>query len=110
MTTVEFTDYGGRMDGREIGQERARGTVDIDGTGAATITVPLSGELEDVGMGLFGIVDVGDGTAEITSVTPDEVTADVTGATADATGVGFELVVSEDGFYRDSGIDLATGA
>lgn len=99
-TEVTATDYAGRMDPREVGQERAVGTVDLDGTGAGSVTVDLSGELSEGGLGLLSEATAGDGTATVSSLTADSATVDVSGGTADATGVSWELVVSEDGFNR----------
>ena len=90
-------DNGARPDPREVGQEYATGTIDLDGTGAGSITVNLSGDLSERGLGLVTGVTVDDGSAALSSVSPDSVDVDVTGGTADAT-VTFEVIVSEDRF------------
>lgn len=100
-TTVENNGPG--QDPREAGQERRLGTIDLDGTGAGTHTVSLTGNLHALGMGLFGTVSVADGSATLTNLTVDSVDIEVTGGTADATDVAWELVVAEDKFYRESG-------
>jgi len=97
---VTAKDYSPRAGPREIGQEYAEGTVDLDGAGAGSITVDLTGELHTDGMGLFGTATAGDGTATLSSVTPDSVTVDVSGGTAEATGVSWSFVLSEDGFTQ----------
>ena len=108
--TVTEHDSAPRQDPRELSQERVKGTVDLDGTGAANFTVDLDDSLEAIGMGLFGIVDAGDGTAELQNLTPDSVDVDITDGTADQQGVEWELVISEDSFHRDSGDTLSEGS
>lgn len=99
VTEVTATDYGGRMDPREVGQERAEGTVDLDTNGDGSVSVDLSGKLDDgTGLGLFGVASSGQGTASLSGLTADSVTLNVSGGTADATDVPWTLVVSEDGF------------
>jgi len=96
-TETTAYDNGARSDPREVGQEYAEGTIDLDGTGAGSHTVSLSGDLSDLGLGLVTAVTVDDGSASLSSVSPDSVDVDVTGGTADAT-VTFEVIVSEDRF------------
>lgn len=96
-TEVTNQDLAPREDPREMGQEYAEGTVDVDGSGNGTLTVSLSGELSELGLGLLTEATADDGTATTSSVGPDSVDVDVSGATADST-VTVELVVSEDGF------------
>ena len=87
-----------RSGAREAGQEYASGTVDLDGTGAGSITVSLSGDLSDtLGVGVFAGATTDDGTATTSSLTNDSVDVDISGGTADAT-VSFTVVVSEDPF------------
>lgn len=111
MTTeTTTTDDAGRADPREVGQEYRAGTVDLDASGAATVSVSLSGELDDNGMGLFGTARVGDGSASLSSLTSSSVDLDVTGGTADQVDVEWELVVSEDRFHEQSGDSLSGGS
>jgi hypothetical protein len=92
-TTVE--DDAPRQDPREAGQERREGTVDLDGSGNGSITVNLSGELTDHGLGLFGTATSGSGTASLSNLTADSVDLSVSGGTA-STEETWELVVTED--------------
>ena len=101
-TETTVVDNAPSEDPREVGQERRVGTIDLDGTGAGSITVDLTGNLHSLGLGLMSVATASDGTATTSSVTADSVDVDVTGGTNDAT-VDFEVVVSEDGFYRKSG-------
>lgn len=96
-TEVTDQDVAPREDPREVGQEYAEGTVDLDGSGAGSLTVSLSGELSELGLGLLSEATSDDGTATTSAVGPDSVTVDVTGGTADGTAT-VEVVVSEDGF------------
>lgn len=101
--TVTVHDHAPREDGREVYQERVAGTVDLDGDGAASFTVDLDGVVQEVGVGPLAAADAADGTAEASDASTGSVDVDITGGTANATGVEWEVVVSEDGFYRDSG-------
>lgn len=101
-TETTVVDNAPAEDAREVRQERRAGTIDLDGTGAGSITVSLTGELHSLGTGLMTNAAASDGTASVSNLTTDSVDVDVTGGAADAT-VDFEVVVSEDGFYRDSG-------
>lgn len=101
-TETTVIDNGPPEDPREVRQERRAGTIDLDGTGAGSITVDLTGDLHDLGLGLMAVAEASDGTAATSSLTTSSVDVDVTGGTADAT-VDFEVVVSEDGFFRESG-------
>jgi hypothetical protein len=96
---TETTDHelAPREDPRECAQERASGTVDLDGSGAGTVTVTLTGELATLGLGLLAEASVDDGTASVSNLSAASVDVDVTGGTADAT-VNWEVVVSEDRF------------
>jgi len=96
-TETTVYDNGARPDPREVGQEYAAGTIDLDGTGAGSHTVTLSGDLSELGFGLLTDVTVSDGSASLSAVSPDSVTVDVTGGAADAT-VDFEVIASEDRF------------
>ena len=97
-TEVTVTELASRADGREVGQELGKGTVDLDGTGAGSLTVPLSGDLSDLGRGLLAEATAADGTAAVSNLSPDSVDIDVTGGTADATDVAVSVTVSEDAF------------
>lgn len=97
VTEVTAQDIAPREDPREVGQEYATGTIDVDGTGAGSLTVSLSGELSERGLGLLANATSDDGTATTSALSPGSVTIDVSGATADST-VTVEVVVSEDGF------------
>lgn len=108
-TETTVTDLSPPEDPREVRQERAFGTADLDGSGEATVSVTLSDTLHDLGMGLYGTVDVGDGSATLSSLTSDSVDVQITGGTANQENVEWELVVTEDGFYRDSGDTLSGG-
>lgn len=99
-TQVTATEHAPRSDPREVGQERAFGTVDLDTNGAGSVTVDLSGELSERGLGLITAVTADDGTASLSALSPDSATVDVSGGTADATDVGWELVISEDGYAQ----------
>lgn len=101
-TETTVIDNAPGEDPREVRQERRAGTIDLDGTGAGSITVDLTGQLHSLGTGLMANAAASDGTAAVSNLTVDSVDVDVTGGTADAT-VDFEVVVSEDGFYLDSG-------
>ena len=101
-TETTVVDNAPAEDPREVRQERRAGTIDLDGTGAGSITADLTGELHSLGTGLMANAAVSDGTASVSNLTVDSVDVDVTGGTADTT-VDFEVVVSEDGMYRDSG-------
>lgn len=101
-TETTVVDNAPVEDPREVRQERRRGTIDLDGTGAGSITVDLTGELHTLGLGLLATATVSDGTASVANLTNGSVDVTVSGGTADAT-VTFEVVVSEDGFYRESG-------
>jgi len=98
VTEVTATELAPRQDPREVGQERGEGTVDLDGTGAGSLTVSLSGELSTLGRGLLAEATAADGTAAVSGLTADSVTIDVTGGTADATDVAVSVTVSEDCF------------
>jgi hypothetical protein len=102
-TETTVVDNGPSEDPREVGQERRGGTIDLDGTGAGSITVSLTGNLHDLGLGLMAEAVASDGTASVSNLSTTSVDVDVSGGTADAT-VDFEVVVSEDGFYRTSGV------
>jgi len=93
---ITSQDTAPRSDAREAYQERVTGTTDLDGAGASTVTVSLSGDMSALGLGIFGAVTADDGTAALESVTADSVDVAITGGTADATSVGYELVVTED--------------
>ena len=111
MTTeTTDTDYRPVDDPRETAAEYATGTVDLDGTGAATHTVTLSGDLDDDGVGLMGAARVGDGSASLSSLTASSVDLDVTGGTADQVDVEWELVVVDDPFDEQSGDALSGGS
>lgn len=97
VTEVTSQDMAPREDPREVGQEYAEGTIDVDGTGAGSLTVSLSGELSELGLGLLTEATSDDGTATTSAVGSDSVDVDVSGATADST-VTVEVIVSEDGF------------
>jgi len=96
-TEVTTHNVAARASPRELGQEYATGTIDLDGSGAGSITVDLSGDLSELGMGLLTNATVDDGSVALSSVSPDSVDVDVTGGTADAT-VTFEVLLSEDRF------------
>lgn len=96
-TEVTDQDVAPREDPREVGQEYATGTVDLDGSGNGTLTVSLSGTLSDLGLGLLAEASSDDGTASVSNLGPDSVDVDVSGGTADGTAT-VEVVVSEDGF------------
>lgn len=100
---IQVHDIGVRADPREITQERVRGTVTLDATGEAAFTVPLQGVLESVGMGIMSIAEVGDGAIALSEISGDSVDVAITGGTADAEGVEWMFVLSEDGFFRDTG-------
>jgi hypothetical protein len=101
-TETTVVDNAPSEDPREVRQERRVGTIDLDGTGAGSITVALTGELHALGTGLMSNASVSDGSVSVSNLTVDSVGLTVSGGTADAT-VDFEVVVSEDGFYRESG-------
>lgn len=101
-TETTVVDNAPSEDPREVRQERRVGTIDLDGSGAGSITVDLTGELHALGLGLMAVAEASDGTATTSNLSVDSVDVDVTGGSADAT-VDFEVVVSEDGFYRESG-------
>ena len=96
-TEVTEHEHAPRSDPREVGQEYASGTVDLDGSGDGSITVTLTGQLSERGLGLLTAAEADDGTASTSSVSADSVDVDVTGGTADAEDVEWSLIVSEDG-------------
>lgn len=102
VTETTVVDNAPAEDPREVRQERRAGTIDLDGTGAGSITVALTGELHSLGTGLMANAAVSDGNVTVSALTVDSVDLTVDSGTADAT-VDFEVVVSEDGMYRDSG-------
>ena len=102
-TETTVIDNGPPEDPREVRQERRAGTIDLDAEGAGSITVSLTGDLHSLGLGLMANAEASDGTASVSSLTTDSVDVDVADGTADAT-VEFEVVVSEDRFYRKSGV------
>lgn len=101
-TETTVVDNAPDEDPREVRQERRAGTIDLDGTGAGSITVDLTGDLRTLGLGLMSTAEASDGTATTSNLSAGSVDVDVSGGTADAT-VDFEVVVSEDRFYRTSG-------
>lgn len=107
-TTVE--DDAPPGDPRELRQEYRFGTVDLDASGEASVSVDLSGDLEAAGVGLYGTARVGDGSASLSSLTSGSVTLDVTGGTANQVDVEWELVVTEDRFNGQSGDTLSGGS
>lgn len=102
-TETTVIDNGPPEDPREVRQERRAGTIDLDGTGAGSITVSLTGDLHSLGLGLMATAEASDGTASVSNLSTTSVDVSVTGGAADAT-VDFEVVVSEDRFYRESGV------
>lgn len=111
MTTeTTDTDYRPEDDPRETAAEYATGTVDLDGSGTASHTVTLSGDLDADGVGLMYAARVGDGSASLSSVTAGSVTLDVTGGTANQVDVEWELVVVDDPFDGQSGDTLSGGS
>jgi len=86
-----------REDPREVAQETAEGTIDLDGNGDGSITVSLTGDLSTAGLGLLAEATADDGTASVSNVTATSVDVSISGGTASTTA-SFELVVSEDGF------------
>lgn len=102
-TETTVVDNAPAEDPREVRQERRAGTIDLDGSGNGSITVSLTGELHSLGLGLMANATVSDGSVSVSNLTVDSVDLSVSGGTASTT-VDFELVVSEDGFYRESGL------
>lgn len=108
-TETTVIDNAPDEDAREVRQERRFGTVDLDASGEATVDVDLTGELHTLGTGLMTNARVGDGSVAVANLAAGSLDLNVTGGTADQENVEWEVVVSEDGFYRDSGESLSGG-
>lgn len=109
-TETTVTDEAPAEDPREVRQERRFGTVDLDASGEATVNVSLTGELHSLGTGLMANARVGDGSVAVANLAVGSLDLNVTGGTADQENVEWEVVVSEDGLYRDSGETLSGGS